>query len=159
MATSWKPVSADEVERRRQAFMKIAETKSVHSKTVSEHSPAVPAKQEDERPSPVQKEGNSGTFSVHLTAKDFSDKKNSPFTKNNPYNYKISISHPAIYPHYQAYKKFVGETMILSDKQRSDFERYVLAELQRLKITPEHFTGAKQETKQSTPKRWGGYSK
>lgn len=78
-------------------------------------------------------------FHVSLTKEDFEDKSLSPFTPTKKYNYQVNISHPAINPYYEKYKQFIGEAMILSDRQRLDFEKYVLNELHRLDIRREDY--------------------
>lgn len=48
----------------------------------------------------------------------------------NKYGYRVNISHPAVRPLYEKYKKSVNE-MILSDEQRRTFEMHIITALQR----------------------------
>lgn len=94
---------------------------------------------------------NKKAFHVTLNKEDFKDKSESPFTPTSKYNYQVNINHPAITPHYQKYKEFIGEAMILSDNQRLDFEKYILNEFRRLGIRKEDYTNKfKSKTKKTT---------
>lgn len=52
------------------------------------------------------------------------------FAPQNKYGYKISINHPQIRPLYDAYKKKIG-AIILSDKERFEFERIIMKMIER----------------------------
>ncbi len=160
---AWVKPSAEEMERRRKAFQKIEEErKTVQlSQNKEQFLPASESEKEKEVsvnvPSTRKPERlSNGEFSVTLNPEDFSNKKNSPFALKNSSGYKIAIGHPAIHPHYLAYKKFVEEGMILSDAQRHDFESYILAEFKRLGITSDQF---ETEEKVKPQKKWGGYGR
>lgn len=160
---AWVKPSAEELERRKQAFLKIEqERKTVHSSPVKEQEQTIQAENVEqtvsENVSSTRKPErlSNGEFSVQLNPDDFSDKKNSPFALKNTSGYKIAIGHPAIHPHYLAYKKFVEEGMILSDAQRHDFESYILAEFKKLGITPDQF---ETEEKVKPQKKWNGYGR
>lgn len=56
----------------------------------------------------------------------------SVFAPVNKYGYKININNPQIRPLYEAYKKKTG-AVILSDKERFDFERIILKMIERKK--------------------------
>ena len=77
--------------------------------------------------------GDNG-FKVEFDMRDFQDAK-SPFNKNNKYGYQINVNHKAIYPVYIAYKRYIKEPYVLSDSQRADFEKLVIAELYEIGIT------------------------
>lgn len=47
------------------------------------------------------------------------------FNTNNKYGYKINVSHPWVRPLYEKYKDKLGK-MILSDKERLEFERIII---------------------------------
>ena len=50
----------------------------------------------------------------------------------NKYGYEISINHPKIRPLYEAYKKKIG-AIILSDKERFQFEKIIKEMIERAK--------------------------
>lgn len=52
------------------------------------------------------------------------------FNKNNPYGYKLNISHPLINPHYKRFMRKCN-TPILSDEERFEFERLMIAWLEK----------------------------
>ena len=52
------------------------------------------------------------------------------FAPPNKYGYQINIKHPKILPLYERYKRKVGE-IILSDRQRFEFEGYIFQMLER----------------------------
>jgi len=55
---------------------------------------------------------------------------NSLFAPPNKYGYQININHPKIRPLYERYKKKVGE-IILSDRQRFEFEGIIIKMIER----------------------------
>lgn len=57
---------------------------------------------------------------------------NSIYAKFNKYSYKININHPQIRPLYEKYKEKLGE-VILSDKQRFEFEMIIFKMIERNK--------------------------
>lgn len=57
---------------------------------------------------------------------------NSIYAKFNKYGYKININHPQIRPLYEKYKEKLGE-VILSDKQRFEFEMIIFKMIERNK--------------------------
>ena len=63
--------------------------------------------------------------------------KDSIFAPPNKYGYKINITHPLIYPHYERFKR-IKNAIILSDKERFEFEDKMIAYIKQ-----------KQEEKQS----------
>lgn len=99
-------------------------------------------------PTPEQEEGfkkmeeqavaEGRTFRLELKLEDFSDRTQSPFTRNNKYHYAININHPAILPHYERYKDYLHEN-IITDHQRFMFEMQVQRELDRLHLTEYDF--------------------
>jgi len=90
-------------------------------------------------------------YSVKLNKEDFEDKKTSPFTKKNPYNYHVNVNHPAVTPHYRKYQKFVGAD-VLSNKERFTFEQHILEEYKRLNIK-------KADYPEKPKQKWGGYGR
>ena len=60
------------------------------------------------------------------------EKNDSIFAKQNKYGYKININHPLIRPHYERYKRKLGER-ILSDAQRFTFETIIFQQIERKK--------------------------
>lgn len=52
------------------------------------------------------------------------------FTKDNTYGYQLNINHPLIRPHYERFKVKCN-TPILSDEQRFEFERLMIAALEK----------------------------
>lgn len=50
--------------------------------------------------------------------------------ESNPYGYRLNVNHPWVTRHYERYKVHCG-TPILSDKQRLEFESYMLPLLTR----------------------------
>lgn len=60
------------------------------------------------------------------------EKNDSIFAKPNKYGYKININHPLIRPHYERYKRKLGER-ILSDVQRFTFETIIFQQIERKK--------------------------
>ena len=60
------------------------------------------------------------------------ENNDSIFAKPNKYGYKININHPAILPHYERYKRKLGER-ILSDAQRFQFELMIFQAIERKK--------------------------
>lgn len=52
------------------------------------------------------------------------------FAPPNKYGYQININHPKIRPLYEAYKKKIG-AIILSDKERFDFEDVIFKMIER----------------------------
>lgn len=50
----------------------------------------------------------------------------------NKYGYKIAINNPRIKPLYEAYKKKIG-AIILSDKERLEFEKIIFKMIERNK--------------------------
>lgn len=59
-------------------------------------------------------------------------KNKSIFNQDNPYGYKINVSHPEIRPLYERYKQKLN-AIILSDKQRFDFEAVIFKMIERKK--------------------------
>lgn len=51
---------------------------------------------------------------------------------NNPYKYRIDISHPLIIPHYERFKKWksIGRWPI-SDEMRHEFESFMFVEIKK----------------------------
>lgn len=47
------------------------------------------------------------------------------FISPNKYGYKVNINHPQIRPIYERYKRKIG-CWILSDKERLDFEAFII---------------------------------
>ncbi len=47
----------------------------------------------------------------------------------NPYNYRLNINHPAVYPLYMRYKRWKGIPVWcpMSDEERMEFEHYLTA--------------------------------
>ena len=66
------------------------------------------------------------------------------FAPPNKYGYQININHPKIRPLYERYKKKVGE-IILSDRQRFEFEGIIIKMIERSKN--------EQDTTHRTPDR------
>lgn len=60
------------------------------------------------------------------------DNNDSIYVLNNKYGYKINVNHPKIRPLYDVYKKKIG-AMILSDKERFQFESIIFKMIQRSK--------------------------
>ncbi len=58
------------------------------------------------------------------------NKNVSIFAKDNKYGYRLNVNHPWVKKQYERYKAKVNE-LILSDKQRFDFEEQVLQWLQK----------------------------
>ncbi|MCQ2388009.1 MAG: hypothetical protein MJ066_06180 [Clostridia bacterium] len=58
-------------------------------------------------------------------------KQESIYTVNNRYGYKLNLKHPKIRNLYERYKKWKGLTLNfpLTDKQRFEFESYLLKKL------------------------------
>ena len=52
------------------------------------------------------------------------------YANPNPYGYKLNINHPLIRPHYERFKVKCN-TPILSDKERFEFERLMIAWLEK----------------------------
>ena len=52
------------------------------------------------------------------------------YAPENKYGYKLKINHPLIRPHYERYK-VKCDTPILSDEQRFEFERLMIAWLEK----------------------------
>ena len=52
------------------------------------------------------------------------------FTKDNTYGYQLNINHPLIRPHYERFKVKCN-TPILSDAERFEFERLMIAWLEK----------------------------
>ena len=52
------------------------------------------------------------------------------YANPNPYGYKLNINHPLIRPHYERFKRKCN-TPILSDAQRFEFERLMIAALEK----------------------------
>ena len=52
------------------------------------------------------------------------------FNKPNQYGYKLNVNHPFISPHYERFKRKCN-TPILSDQQRFEFERLMIAALEK----------------------------
>lgn len=52
------------------------------------------------------------------------------YANPNPYGYKLNINHPLIRPHYERFKVKCN-TPILSDAQRFEFERLMIAALEK----------------------------
>ena len=52
------------------------------------------------------------------------------YTKDNHYGYRLNINHPLIRPHYERFKVKCN-TPILSDAQRFEFERLMIAALEK----------------------------
>ena len=52
------------------------------------------------------------------------------YANPNPYGYKLNINHPLISPHYERFKVKCN-TPILSDEQRFEFERLMIAALEK----------------------------
>ena len=48
------------------------------------------------------------------------------YANPNPYGYKLNINHPLISPHYERFKRKCN-TPILSDEERFEFERLMIA--------------------------------
>lgn len=61
-----------------------------------------------------------------------SGKHDSIYAPVNKYGYKIAVNHPKIKPLYERYKKKVG-AIILSDKQRREFEHIIINMIERRK--------------------------
>lgn len=57
---------------------------------------------------------------------------NSVYTVDNQYGYRLNINHPLIRKFYYRYKRWknIPVNMPLSDKERFDFEEYILAKLE-----------------------------
>jgi len=60
---------------------------------------------------------------------------NTIFNANNPYGFKINISHPKIYPLYIRFKKSKNLPLHfpISDKQRAEFEEHIMKMLEHKK--------------------------
>lgn len=52
------------------------------------------------------------------------------YANPNPYGYKLNINNPLIRPHYERFKVKCN-TPILSDAQRFEFERLMIAALEK----------------------------
>lgn len=52
------------------------------------------------------------------------------YANPNPYGYQLNINHPLIRPHYERFKVKCN-TPILSDEQRFEFERLMIAALEK----------------------------
>ena len=52
------------------------------------------------------------------------------YAKPNSSGYKLNVNHSLIRPHYERYK-IIRETPILSDEQRHEFERLMIAWLEK----------------------------
>lgn len=64
------------------------------------------------------------------------EERDSIYTRNNPYGYKLNVNHPLIRPIYERYKMQIGEK-ILSDAQRLTFELEVVQWLESKGIRKE----------------------
>lgn len=66
------------------------------------------------------------------TAQTFgkTEKNESIYNPPNKYGYKININNPKIRPFYEAYKAKIG-AVILSDKERHEFENAVFKMIER----------------------------
>ncbi len=54
----------------------------------------------------------------------------SVYVNDNPYGYRLNINHPLLRQHYERFKKKCG-TPILSDAERFEFERLMIAALEK----------------------------
>lgn len=59
------------------------------------------------------------------------DKEAGIYAKPNPWGYKLNVNHPTINELYRRYKVWKGyaPNFPLSDKQRIEFENYILPKL------------------------------
>lgn len=124
---NWKKKEDERKAQERESLYQVAIEKVKEEKENGRNSFAIPTEHE------IKMKETGEAFSVRLDKKDFEDKNDSPFAYNNPYNYSVNITHPAIFPHYQRYKNSVNET-ILSDTERFDFERHILSEYNRIGV-------------------------
>lgn len=92
-------------------------------------------------------------FHVFFKKEDFADKSESPFAKTNKYNYRINVNHPVINKAYMDFKKFLGVSMALSDKERMQFESCVLSKFISLGIRKEDYGGEEISKKDLEPRK------
>lgn len=92
-------------------------------------------------------------FHVFFKKEDFADKSESPFAKPNKYNYRINVNHPVINKAYMDFKKFIGVSMALSDKERMQFESCVLSKFISLGIRKEDYGGEEISKKDLEPRK------
>lgn len=69
---------------------------------------------------------------VEKYARINAERNKSIFNSDNKYGYKININHPWVRPLYEKYKDNLGK-MILSDKERFEFERIIIDFLENKK--------------------------
>lgn len=59
------------------------------------------------------------------------EKSNGIFTVENPWGYRFNINHPKIKPLYERFKKWKSIYGAPSDKQRREFEEYLLQHMNK----------------------------